>query len=53
MHEDKDPTGFKARAGVQAKAAVGIKVFEILKWGPDFNVCDYALWAAVNRKMRR
>ena len=48
-----DPTGFKARAGVQAKAAVGIKAFEIPKRSPDLNVCDYALWAAVNRKMRR
>ena len=51
--EDNDPTGFKARAGVQAKAAVGIKAFEIPKRSPDLNVCDYALWAAVNRKMRR
>ena len=51
--EDNDPTGFKARAGVQAKAAVGIKALEIPKRSPDLNVCDYALWVAVNRKMRR
>ena len=51
--EENDPTGFKARAGVQAKAAVGIKALEIPKRSPDLNVCDYALWVAVNRKMRR
>jgi hypothetical protein len=51
--EDNDPTGFKSRAGEAAKRAVGIKVFEIPKRSPDLNVCDYALWAAVNRKMRR
>ena len=51
--EDNDPAGFKSRVGVRAKAAAGIKAFRIPKRSPDLNVCDYALWAAVNRKMRR
>ena len=51
--EDNDPSGFKARAGVQAKVAVNIKAFEIPKRSPDLNVLDYAIWAAINRKMRR
>ena len=51
--EDNDPSGFKASAGVEAKAKSGIAAFQIPRRSPDLNVCDYALWAAVNRKMRR
>ena len=51
--EDNDPAGFKASKGVQAKAAVGIKVFPIPRRSPDLNICDYALWLEVNRRMRK
>ena len=51
--EDNDPTGFKSSKGLKAKSAAGIKVFSIPQRSPDLNVCDYALWAEVNKRMRR
>lgn len=51
--EDNDPTGFKSKKGVAAKRRAGIHVFTIPKRSPDLNVCDYSLWATVNRSMRR
>ena len=51
--EDNDPAGFKASKGVQAKAAVGIKVFPIPRRSPDLNICDYALWSEVNKRTRK
>lgn len=51
--EDNDPTGFKSAKGEDAKRAAGINVFSIPKRSPQLNVCDYALWAEVNRRMRR
>ena len=51
--EDNDPTGFKSGKGEAAKSAAGIEVFSIPKRSPQLNVCDYALWAEVNRRMRR
>ena len=35
-----------------AKEDVKISVFRIPRRSPDLNVCDYALWKAVVRKMR-
>ena len=51
--EDNDPTGWKSRKGVAAKAAAGIDLFRIRRRSPQLNVCDYALWAEVNKRMRR
>ena len=51
--EDNDPTGYKSKKGIAAKAGNGIRAFEIPKRSPDLNVCDYALWKEVNKKMRR
>ena len=51
--EDNDPAGFKSSKAVRAKAKAGIKVFPIPRRSPDLNVCDYALWAEVNRRMRK
>ena len=51
--EDNDPTGFKSGAGVRAKAAAKIEVFEIPKRSPDLSLCDYALWTEINKRMRR
>ena len=50
--EDNDPTGFKSGLGIKAKAKANLKVFAIPKRSPDLNVCDYALWREVTRKMR-
>lgn len=50
--EDNDPAGFKAGLGIAAKKEVGIKAFEIPKRSPCLNVCDYHVWAEVNKRMR-
>eukprot|EP00973_Karenia_brevis_P084620 11742573-Karenia_brevis.AAC.1 len=50
--EDNDPTGFKSKLGIAAKRASGIYPFEIPKRSPDLSVMDYAIWRAINRKMR-
>ena len=51
--EDNDPTGFKSRAGIQAKHDAKLTVFAIPPRSPDLSPCDYGLWAEVNRRMRR
>ena len=51
--EDNDPSGFKTRRTIAAKAELGIEVFEIPKRSPQLNVCDYALWTEVQKRMRR
>ncbi len=51
--EDNDPTGFKSKKGIRAKAEAKIKILEIPKRSPDLNVLDYAIWSEVNRRMRR
>ena len=50
--EDNDPTGYKSGAGVAAKRACKISVFEIPCRSPDLNPLDYSIWAEVNRQMR-
>ena len=50
--EDNDPSGFKSNKGEAAKARAHIRPFIIPKRSPQLNVCDYALWAEVNRRMR-
>ena len=51
--EDNDPSGFKARKGVDAKKRAGILAFEIPGHSPQLNVCDYWLWREVNKRMRQ
>ena len=51
--EDNDPTGFKSAKGEAAKSAAGIEVFTIPKRSSQLNVCDYALWTEINKRMRR
>ena len=51
--EDNDPAGFKSSKGMAAKAAAGIKTFDIPKRSPQLNVCDFALWQEVCSRMRR
>ena len=50
--EDNDPSGFKSGKGKAAKELAKITVFSIPKHSPDLNVCEYALWKEVNRRMR-
>ena len=50
--EDNDPTGYKSGAGVAAKRASKIDVFEIPCRSPDLNPLDYSIWAEVNKRMR-
>ena len=50
--EDNDPTGFKSTAGIRAKKSAKIKVFAIPPRSPDLNVMDFAIWRAINVKMR-
>lgn len=50
--EDNDPSGFKSSKGIAAKEEAKITPFEIPKRSPDLNVCDYALWKEVNKRMR-
>ena len=50
--EDNDPAGFKCRKGLAAKAESGIESFNIPPRSPSLNVCDYALWSEVSRRMR-
>ena len=50
--EDNDPVGLRSTKGVEAKRASKITVFEIPRRSPDLNVCDYALWRMVIKKMR-
>ena len=51
--EDNDPTGFKSKRGIAAKTAAKMDVPEIPCRSPDLNVMDYAIWAEINRRMRR
>ena len=50
--EDNDPSGFKASKGLEGKRIARIRSFDIPKRSPSLNVCDYALWDEVNRRMR-
>lgn len=50
--EDNDPTGFRSKIGIEAKAAAKIDVLRIPPRSPDLNVCDYALWREVTKRMR-
>ena len=51
--EDNDPTGYKSAKGIAAKDEASIGVFEIPKRSPDLSVLDYAIWAEVNKRLRR
>lgn len=51
--EDNDPTGYKARKGMGAKAASNISTLDLPRRSPDLNVLDYSLWHAINTRMRK
>ena len=49
--EDNDPTGFKSKVGVDAKAALKIQPMEFPTYSPDLNPLDFALWQEVQNRM--
>ena len=48
--EDNDPTGFKSREGVRAKAANKLKALSQPPYSPDLNPLDFSLWQAIETK---
>ena len=50
--EDNDPTGYKSSAAQAVKEELGITVMSLPPRSPDLNVLDYALWNAMNRRLR-
>ena len=50
--EDNDPAGFRSKIGMKAKEEAHIDTFEIPRHSPQLNLCDYFLWAEVNKRMR-
>ena len=51
--EDNDPTGYKSSEGMSAKRLAGITTDDLPRRSPDLNVLDYALWHAINLRMRK
>ena len=51
--EDNDPSGFKSSKGKAAKQRAGVASFDIPRKSPDLNICDYALWTEISKRMRR
>jgi len=51
LFEDNDPTGYKSRKGMAAKAEVGIHAVPMPAYSPDLNPLDYFLWDEVDRRM--
>ena len=50
--ENNDPTGFKSSAAKRAKRDIGMSTVDLPRRSPDLNVLDYALWHAINVRMR-
>ena len=48
-----EAAGFKSSKGKAAKQSAGLASFDIPRRSPDLNVCDYALWAEISKRMRR
>ena len=52
LQGDNDHTGFRSKAGIKAKEEAGLNVLRIPKRSPQLNMCDYALWKEVEKRMR-
>lgn len=50
--EDNDPTGNQSNKGKAAKRTAKLELLALPKRSPDLNVMDYAVWTAVERRMR-
>ena len=51
--EDNDPTGYKSKRAIKAKAELGIDPIQFPTYSPDLNPLDFALWDEVERRMNR
>ena len=51
--EDNDPSGYKSKRAIAAKAANKIDVLELPRRSPDLNPLDYGSWAELNKRLRR
>ena len=49
--EDNDPTGFKSKKGLAAKAEKNIHTVKWPRYSPDLNPLDFSLWDAINEQM--
>ena len=45
-------TGFHSEAGIKAKEEAGLNVLRTPKRTPQINMCDYALWKEVEKRVR-
>ena len=50
--EDNDRTGYKSKKAMAAKAAAKIEAIEWPKYSPDLNPLDYAIWDAIEARMK-
>ena len=51
VFEDNDPTGYKSKAGMKAKAELGIDAIPMPVFSPDLNPLDFCLWEEITRRM--
>ena len=51
--EDNDPTGNTCKKALAAKKKNGLVMLKIPFRSPDLNVLDYAVWAEVEKRMRK
>ena len=49
--EDNDPTGYKSKAGQDAKRDMSIRPMPFPRFSPDLNPMDFFLWSEVQRRM--
>ena len=52
IFDDNDPTGNQSKKCVQAKKENKLTLFQIPQRSPGLNVLDFAIWNAVERKLR-
>ena len=50
--EDNDRTGYKSKKGMAAKSEAKIEAIEWPKYSPDLNPLDYAVWDAIESRMK-
>lgn len=49
--EDNDPSGYKTKKGLEAKAEVKIEAVPYPRYSPDLNPLDFHVWEAVEKRM--
>ena len=51
--EDNDPSGYKSKKALAAKAECGVVTINLPRYSPDLNPLDYFLWEEVEQRMAR